>query len=1386
MRKPRSQKQHSNSAEHSSELAAHPGSYVRDKALTPRKLSVTAAAKLAGVGRPAFSNFLNGNTSTTPEMAKRVEQAFGIAAELLLQMQAAHDAASGAGQSSGTRAKAYVPPFLSFKAADIETWVTRNIGARARLPVFLRVLANSTLNQASKIDFPGNDDSQRAGWDGYIESDRGNQWVPAGVSGWEFGVDQSIKPKADKDYQKSITATRAADRRDITFVFVTPLHWPGKKAWEEEHRNRGDWKDVRAYDSSDIEQWLEQSIAGQTWLANETKRHSKGVRTLERVWKDWADVASPSLSPTLFVPAVASAERVILSRLKKEPDGSTIVAADSTDEALAFVAQFFFQCTDPSSAAIADRVLVFDEPGTLPQFAQGNTDFVAVASTREVERELASINRKLHSFVLYPRNAANADPHVELEPLNYEAFRSGLEASGHSRDDITKLANESGRSLTVLRRRLANVPAIKTPEWAADSETATDLIPLLFAGAWNARNPADQTVLTLLAGEDVPFQNVERAALRLCGLNDAPLWSAGAVRGIKSKIDLLFAISSTITEGDIRRYFNVARLVLGEDDPKLDLPEEDRWAAAIYGKTRETSSLLREGVAETLVLLAVHGNQLFQHRLGIDCELEAARLVRELLTPLKTRLLEAHDRDLTAYAEAAPDTFLSILENDLSSNDPQTYGLIRPVGTNSFFSGCPRSGLLWALEGLAWNPETLPRAAFVLAQLAQIELSDNWTNKPINSLSSIFRCWMPQTSADLEIRLSLMRQLKAKFPDVMWSICVEQFEPGQKSGHYSHKPSWRNDGHGYGEPFKTWAPIREFQTAMIALAIDWGTRHSAAMLSDLVRNMSALTTKQQNDVWLLIDSWSQTADEAEKAQLREHIRIHVLSKRARRMLKGQDDFARITERGKSAFEKLEPKDTLTRNGWLFREHWVEESADDLNDEDFDYKKREARISELRTSALQEVLGELGYEGIYKLADNGNAAYVIGRMAADCLITDGKLAKFIELGLARVSETPTEKSRFVIMGALQAAKQRNKLVDVLFELKQSIPHNEYKATLLFSPFCKTTWIHIDQLTEHDQEDYWKQVTPEWIHDSDDEMAEAVERLLSKNRARAAFWVARFKLEILAIETLFRLLSEIPKSENDEAGRYKIETYDIEEAFRIINKANHLSLEQKASLEFTYIDLLSSRWSADPAGIPNLERYVESHPEFFVQALVWTYRRSGDGEDPEEYRTNAKDAERLAESGFKLIEAVNRIPGHNDLGELEPQRLLNWVEAVQKSAKKLDRLEVANLSIGKILSHAPARENGLWPCEPVLEVLESLHSEGIIRGVCNGLYNSRGVVTRGEGGDQERELAKQYRRWADAVKLSHRYVYSNLLSAMARTYEEEAKREDLEAGLRRRMR
>jgi antitoxin HigA-1 len=72
---------------------AHVGGFVRHEILEPLGLNVTTAAKALGVTRPALSGLLNEHVDLSPEMALRIEKAFGVSMDLLMRMQNSYDIA---------------------------------------------------------------------------------------------------------------------------------------------------------------------------------------------------------------------------------------------------------------------------------------------------------------------------------------------------------------------------------------------------------------------------------------------------------------------------------------------------------------------------------------------------------------------------------------------------------------------------------------------------------------------------------------------------------------------------------------------------------------------------------------------------------------------------------------------------------------------------------------------------------------------------------------------------------------------------------------------------------------------------------------------------------------------------------------------------------------------------------------------------------------------------------------------------------------------------------------------------------------------------------------------------------------------------------------------
>ena len=88
---------------------AHPGLLVKLEILEHYNLTVTAAARILGVTRPALSALVNERAQLSAEMALRLEKAFGWPMDTLLRMQTNYDIAQIRNRIGDLKLERYAP-----------------------------------------------------------------------------------------------------------------------------------------------------------------------------------------------------------------------------------------------------------------------------------------------------------------------------------------------------------------------------------------------------------------------------------------------------------------------------------------------------------------------------------------------------------------------------------------------------------------------------------------------------------------------------------------------------------------------------------------------------------------------------------------------------------------------------------------------------------------------------------------------------------------------------------------------------------------------------------------------------------------------------------------------------------------------------------------------------------------------------------------------------------------------------------------------------------------------------------------------------------------------------------------------------------------------------
>jgi hypothetical protein len=265
---------------------------------------------------------------------------------------------------------------------------------------------------------------------------------------------------------------------------------------------------------------------------------------------------------------------------------------------------------------------------------------------------------------------------------------------------------------------------------------------------------------------------------------------------------------------------------------------------------------------------------------------------------------------------------------------------------------------------------------------------------------------------------------------------------------------------------------------------------------------------------------------------------------------------------------------------------------------------------------------------------------------------------------------------------------------------------------------------------------------------------------------------------------------------------LQSWDVAKAIKILERPGALPQDRLIRLEFGLVPALGFQGEHKARA---LYRALLEKPEMFVELLCLVYKAENS-----EKRDDATEGERnAARIAWDVLHHCRRLPGlveadtdelttskseeledddddrptKQRIAQIEPTKFDAFVQRARLLAKDKGRGTVCDITLGQIIAHAPADQDGTWPCRSVLEFLDRADCEDVRQGFATGTFNRRGVHMRAmdEGGSQERELAKTYRGYSRAVVDKYPNV-ATALEGIARGYDNHALRADNDARLR----
>lgn len=1222
---------------------------------------------------------------------------------------------------------------------NIERWGTLATSKSEMAELVTQLIMNTLPNDGSRYDIPMGSSTFFRGWDGYVESEGAHHFIPKGKSGWEFGAVKDFQNKANSDYATRTNNMPDVEKKDTTFVFVTPFFWGKKEEWVANKLKDNKWKDIRVYDSDSLSQWFYQLPIATEWFANKIGLFSNAGIVLPQI--RWNEIAvGPKgivLRPRFYT---AGRERIIedVRNMVEGKPGLKAFKASSREEAMAFILAAGQSLSEPSQSKFMGKCVVVDSKDSLRQMSLRMNSINIVTHLEENSTVYQASTNNVVFVALGPDDDFRQDV-VELPVSERHALVEELLFYGISEPEANKIVFTNNCNLTLIRKDLG-FPS-EGAKWMIEKEKLNELKPALLLSRWNENFESDTKLLCVFSGME--YKQYKSSLDRWLKQSVSPLTKTGPVWRLTSPLMLWTEMSAQLNELFFREVQNAFTIVF--------IKAEEKY-----------SDQLKKGILQTLIIIALYGN-----RLGLPIggaqEWVDSLLKRLLHGVTAEKWVEVSDY-LPLIAEASPSVFLSEVGFAIKEQTPVITALFDEKNGFSY----PQShhtSMLWALEALAWHPSYLEEVTRILLRLSEMDPGGRLANRPFNSLVDIYLPWKPHTSVEFADRLAILDKCLNEGFSEMWNLLLAMLpKPGAvTSGTYKLK--WRD--YEFTEE-QEYNPIAIYETEKWAVArliesYDGDDKN----LASLIQRLEPVDRQLRHELlmWLpkAVNSINGSRRETRKT-LRETLWYQNLI--------GIKDHYALTEEEttsvRDAYEMTIPNDIKEKYTWLFDEYYPHlPDKPDENKEDI--YVNEHQIERLRKEACSELIEQLGVDEVVALKDAIKEPQTLGATLA-LFSNDGLTAKICKL-LASEKDARFTKGYIASLESQQGEGFVSSLFD--FCRKDGFSNEELTFLLLCFEQNRKLWDFIETLNDEIRRMYWEK-TPALFFGGykQENTLYKIRKFVSVGRgldAMSGSWLYAKEMPTANIQELLQSVLQSKPELNDSIDHHPLSIY-IEQLHQREDADKDLLLQ----LEWEFLPVL--RYDHKKDSLALLDEKMSRDPDFVVRLLCFLYK--SETEEDEQKEPNEEDR-RNALRAFYLFNRWRTIPGTGDDGFIDRSVLSDWVRVVLKKAAECGQYKHACVQLGQLLAHYPEWKD---EAEKLFAIVEPIEEKAFYNSYNAGLFNKRGFTSRApyDGGGIERDNASLFKGLYEKYCKKYPNV-SKVFKDLCAQYEKMAKEMDDEADI-----
>ena len=1026
-------------------------------------------------------------------------------------------------------------------------------------PELIKKLIVASVNKPGYIRFPCGDVVYNAGFDGLVRKINSDcRFVPTGDSVWEIGTNANPFQKLKKDYEK-----RTPSRRK-TFVFCTPHIFsdPNKvMQWCDEKKALKEWKDILLFDSVVLEDWIQKHVEVAFWLLVQFGENipNNGINLLESEVQRIYGLTNPKMTNEFLLCSNQENAKKLMDELNATQSNKfyTVKSRLSIEHALFFVIGALQSTGDES---IKSRVLIVKNQEALDFIKANYRNKIVILDFNCKDDEL----KVGENTYIYLTTEGNKSALIELEPLRFGDFERCLVGMGISQMEAGKVTSDLNRNILCFKRKYAVLPTIKNPSWAT-SENRSEIIPIALVSKFDSSKSGDCEIVAKLSGKT--SQEYISILDKWIQQDDSPIDKIKDQYFVNSKEEVLSVLGLTIESSQVKALEAILEEVLTSPNPKYK-KEPRLWDFHDYRdeQPKYTNSIIN-GIIATFAILSKENNpSLDYHVKTIIDKMKVDGVKLHSILEHFPVLVEVSSKAVLDYIESAVDadckTFREVVE--------QQYGQM-------MYARSDMLKIKWALHYCVQQKASAIQALRVNLKMYYANYTLPEGSKIDEDVEKFFA---PATS----------REVVAATPRQKYDVLIStsQGKDVQKTAKVIRKlklnalcsfmlpstPRWKETDKDQIE--LTVKDLHEINDLANKWLID-NIPDKLALIEELIDNLDK-NGKEANERNLgfaeeqVANLTIREKNELHYFVLKEIYEIRYFSGGGNDIWKYRLNFIPHLEK---LYELTVPEDLFAKYAYIFKYDLYHlpilnptpYEAGNLHDDD------DTKVAHVE-KCLDEIIGEYGQEIIFRIIDESENGFMLGRHLATKFTNHLEAIKYA----IKSSKVGFLASFFYSVKPAETIK--------LFE---SLSESEKRIVVEHLPYQEEIMDHMDG---HElEEKFWVGRQPLWGGGCDEFFDKAFNKLIKYDPIKLISWFAFHEKGAVYDKQIALLQALAGKLESLALGR------EFDNVRRIINNLDaQYYTDELAQTEIAFLPYFVNDLGDYPLGI---KKFIWNNPKFFCR-------------------------------------------------------------------------------------------------------------------------------------------------------------------------------------------